>query len=185
MSARGTSTSGGRFGWAVALLARYGLGCLFIYLGLQKALHPVEFLKLVRQYDVFQSHFPLNFVAATLPWFEMFCGCLLVLGVAVRGTAVLLVGMLIPFTLAIFLRAKAISANGGLPFCAIQFDCGCGAGEILICKKLAENVVLAGLAVCLVFWKNQRFCLRGTLLPENQRCMEKEQEATLPRPFRE
>ena len=43
-------------GWRTAdvlpLLARLLLGVLFIYMGLNKALHPVEFLKLLRQYDV-------------------------------------------------------------------------------------------------------------------------------------
>jgi hypothetical protein len=90
----------------------------------------------------------------------------LMLGVAVRGTAVLLVGMLVPFTVAIFLRAKGMSATGGLPLCAIKFDCGCGAGEVLICKKLAENALLIGLAAFLAFWKSHRFCLRGDLLRE-------------------
>ena len=32
-----------------AVLARWLLGAVFLYLGLNKALHPVEFLKLVRQ----------------------------------------------------------------------------------------------------------------------------------------
>ena len=36
----------------LALLARCFLGGFFIYMGLHKALHPVEFLKLLRQYDV-------------------------------------------------------------------------------------------------------------------------------------
>ena len=33
----------------LAVLARWLLGGLFLYMGLNKALHPVEFLKLVRQ----------------------------------------------------------------------------------------------------------------------------------------
>src|ERR1051325_6191966 len=72
-------------------LVRCLLGALFIYMGLNKTLHPVEFLKLVRQYDVLHAPFALNLVASALPWFEVFCGMLLVLGVAVRGTAVMLV----------------------------------------------------------------------------------------------
>src|SRR5262249_8861706 len=70
----------------LALLVRCFLGGYFIYMGLHKALHPVEFLKLLRQYEVLHPYLLLNFVASTLPWFEIFCGLLLVLGVAVRGT---------------------------------------------------------------------------------------------------
>ncbi|MDB6034027.1 MAG: DoxX family protein [Verrucomicrobiales bacterium] len=169
-----------RFGTSVALLTRYGLGLLFIYMGLQKTLHPVEFLKLVRQYDLFHHYLPLNFVASTLPWFEIFCGTLLMLGVAVRGTAVLLVGMLVPFTVAIFLRAKAMSVTGGLPFCTIKFDCGCGAGEVLICKKLAENVMLMGLAMFLACWKIHLFCWRGALLPEQRQQVNKDDLLSTP-----
>jgi uncharacterized membrane protein YphA (DoxX/SURF4 family) len=147
-----------------AVLARWFLGGMFLYLGLSKALHPVEFLKLVRQYDLLQHHLLLNFVASTLPWFEIFCGLLLLLGVAVRGAAVMLVAMLVPFTWSVLLRALDIHAAGNLPFCAIKFDCGCGAGEVLICRKLAENVALTALSTALIFWRSHRLCLRPVLV---------------------
>ena len=57
------------------------------HMGLNKALHPEAFLKLVRQYELVQSPLMLNLIAAGLPWFEVFCGVLLVLGLAVRGSA--------------------------------------------------------------------------------------------------
>src|ERR1051325_10779615 len=43
-----------------AILARWILGCLFTYMGLAKAVHPVDFLKLVHQYDVVHTPFLLN-----------------------------------------------------------------------------------------------------------------------------
>jgi uncharacterized membrane protein YphA (DoxX/SURF4 family) len=143
-----------------ALLARWFLGAMFLYMGLNKALHPVEFLKLVRQYDMLHHHLLLNFVSSTLPWFEIFCGLLLLLGVAVRGAAVMLVAMLVPFTVVVLLRALEIHGAGGLPFCAIKFDCGCGAGEVFICRKLAENVLLTALSSALIIWRSHRLCLR-------------------------
>ena len=149
-----------------AVLARWFLGGMFLYLGLNKALHPIEFLKLVRQYDVLQHHLLLNLVVATLPWFEIFCGLLLLLGVAVRGAAVMLVAMLVPFTVAVLLRALAMQEAGGLPFCAIKFDCGCGAGEVLICRKLVENVLLIALSAALMFWRSHRLCLRHSAFKE-------------------
>ena len=147
-----------------AVLARWLIGALFIYMGLHKALHPVEFLKLIRQYDVLHPHLLLNFVASTLPWFEIFCGLLLVSGIAVRGAALLLVAMLIPFTAAVFMRALALQKTGGLPFCLIKFDCGCGSGEVLICRKLVENFLLTTVATGLIFWRGQRFCLRSSII---------------------
>src|SRR5436190_21908948 len=91
-----------------AACSRWLLGGLFLYMGLNKALHPVEFLKLLRQYDLLHHHLLLNLVAAALPWFEIFCGMLLLLGVAVRGAATMLVAMLVPFTIVILLRAVAM-----------------------------------------------------------------------------
>ena len=104
----------------------------------------VGFLKLLRQFDVMPGSMALNLAAAILPWLEMLCGLLLLAGVALRGTALLVLLMLIGFTTVVFTRAQDLRVwNVGL--CAIRFDCGCGAGDILICRKLAEN---AGCACC-------------------------------------
>ena len=145
------------------LLVRWALGALFIYMGLQKALHPVEFLKLVRQYELTDSSLFLNLVAAGLPWFEIYCGLLLVLGMAVRGAALLLVAMLIPFTLVVLRRALAIHGAGDIAFCAIKFDCGCGNGEVFICRKILENLLMVGGAFILIFHRKHPLCLRHTL----------------------
>lgn len=146
-------------------LARWGLGALFIYMGLKKALHPVDFLKLVRQYELVHQPLFLNLIAATLPWFEVFCGLLLLLGVAVRGASLLLVGMLIPFTALVLKRALAIQAASALAFCAIRFDCGCGAGVVWICHKLVENGFLILLCAVLLARRHHPWCLRPELLP--------------------
>jgi len=151
-----------RFGAIVVLLARFTLAAVFIYMGLNKALHPVEFLKLVRQYDAIHAPFLLNLTASTLPWMEVFCGVMLLAGIAVRGTAVVLVAMLIPFTILVLLRAMAISKAGGLALCDVRFDCGCGAGEVWICGKLAENVVLTAFSGTLILLRRGQFCLRHT-----------------------
>src|SRR5437667_11862034 len=89
----------------VALAARWILAGVFVYMGLSKALHPVDFLKLLRQYEVIESHILLDFIAAVLPWFEVLCGLLLLSGIAVRGTACLALVMLVAFTLAVLNRA--------------------------------------------------------------------------------
>jgi uncharacterized membrane protein YphA (DoxX/SURF4 family) len=145
------------------VLARWILGGLFVWMGLSKALNPVGFLKLVHAYDLVTSPLLLNLIAGILPWFEVFCGLLLLLGVAVRGTALVSGAMLVGFTLLVLRRALALHASGSLPFCAIKFDCGCGAGEVFICRKLAENTALALVSLGLVFLRQHHFCLRSTL----------------------
>ena len=143
----------------VGVVARWILGTLFFLMGLNKALHPVDFLKILREYDFTTSHVLLNLIAAALPWFEVVCGLLLLGGVAVRGSALLLIGMLVPFTLAVLSRAMAIHAANSIPFCAIRFDCGCGAGEVIVCHKLLENTALVLLATLLLIGRSHRWCL--------------------------
>jgi uncharacterized membrane protein YphA (DoxX/SURF4 family) len=148
---------------AAAVLARWALGALFVYMGLKKAMHPVEFLKLARQYEMVHSPFLLNSIAAVLPWFEAFCGVLLLAGIAVRGTALTLVAVLVPFTWLVLRRALALQALRAIPFCAVKFDCGCGAGEVYICGKLAENILLILVSCWLLSGAGRAFCARPAL----------------------
>ena len=134
----------------IALGARLLLGAIFVYLGIAKALDPVGFLKLVRQFELVSSPLLLNLVAAVLPWLEILCGLLLVLGTRVRAAALVVGALLAVFTAAIALRAWAIYRAGGTPFCGIHFDCGCGTGDVIVCTKLLQNLAL-GLLDWLVF----------------------------------
>lgn len=145
-------------------LARWLLGAAFLYLGMSKALHPVEFLKLMRQYDMTQNAWLLNSIAAGLPWFEVFCGLLLLAGVAVRGTALTLTVMLVPFTLLVLHRALLLQGAQNIPFCAVKFDCGCGTGAEFICHKLLENLFFLALSAWLLAGRGRQFSLRFSLI---------------------
>ena len=159
------------FGGA-ALVARWALGAYFVWMGWHKAVDPVGFLKLVRAYDLVETPLLLNLIAAGLPWFEIFCGVLLMVGVFPRGAALLLFAMLVPFTLAILRRALKLHETGSLPFCMIKFDCGCGSGEVFVCRKLAENTCWSLLSAWLALWG--RHCLvwlpgaKGTAKEQSQ-----------------
>ena len=146
------------------VLVRWSLGAVFIYTGLSKALHPADFLKLVRQYDLVQSSLALNSIAAALPWFEIFCGLLLLAGVAVRGAALTLVAMLLPFTALVFHRALAIQSALDIAFCAVKFDCGCGTGVVFICHKLLENFLLILFSAWLLTGRGRQLSLRFALI---------------------
>lgn len=156
------------------LIARLVLGGLFIWMGYNKVTHPTaDFLKAVRQYHALPETPPffLNASAIVLPWLELICGFALLLGFKLRGAAATIGLMLAVFTPAIFLRAMAVSAADGTPFMQIAFDCGCGAGEVVIWKKLLENSALFLVAMFVLFSKTRRFCLEsdgcsGRLDPE-------------------
>ena len=147
-----------------AVSARWLLAAVFLYMGLSKALDPVDFLKLLRQYDLTQTPLLLNSLAAALPWFEVFCGLLLLLGIAVRGTALTLIAMLVPFTLLVLHRALQLHAALAIPFCAVKFNCGCGGGAEFICRKVLENFLLILLSIWLLAGYGRRLSLRFNLI---------------------
>jgi uncharacterized membrane protein YphA (DoxX/SURF4 family) len=147
------------------LVARLVLAGVFIWMGLAKVLDPVDFLKLVREYHILPEvppHF-LNLTAVLLPPLEVVCAVALLIGVGVRGAAVTLLGMLLFFTGVVLLRSLQIYGAGGIDYCAIRFDCGCGGGEVLICWKLVENWGLILLAVLACVSRSRRFCLSNLL----------------------
>jgi hypothetical protein len=80
------------------------------------------------------------------------------------------VSMLVPFTLIVLKRALAIAGAKGLAFCAVKFDCGCGAGEVLICHKLVENGLQILLSCWLVSKSSGRLCGRFSLLQDRNAC---------------
>ena len=154
---------------AAALIGRWWLGFMFVIMGLHKALpDPGAFLKLVDQYDMVSNTFLLNCIAAALPWFEVYCGLLLLAGVAVRGAALSIAGMLVPFTVIVVKRALVIAATEHTAFCAVKFDCGCGAGEVYICHKVVENTLLLLLSLWLLSGRGRQLCLRFALLKDRQ-----------------
>jgi hypothetical protein len=51
----------------------------------------------------------------------------------------------------------------------VKFDCGCGAGEVLICHKLVENTVLLLLSAWLLTGRGRQLCLRFSLFREDDR----------------
>jgi uncharacterized membrane protein YphA (DoxX/SURF4 family) len=146
------------------VLARWSLGLVFVYMGWHKVVDPVAFMKMVRQYDLVGSSLALNSIAAVLPWFEVYCGLLLLAGIAVRGSAWVLIGMLAPFTFALLHRALAIHAAQAIAFCAIKFDCGCGTGEEYICVKLPLNCLLILLSGWLLSGRGRQLCARYSLI---------------------
>ena len=132
------------------LLLQWALGAHFLWMGISKTLDPVTFLKLLRQYELTHNYILLNGIAATLPWLEALCGLLLLTGIALRGTALVCLAMLIPFTLVVVAHARGLSTQLHIPFCAVRFNCGCGAGEVWICRKILENsvqMILTGIII--------------------------------------
>ncbi|MCK4658919.1 MAG: DoxX family membrane protein [Phycisphaerae bacterium] len=149
------------------LVTRVVLGSLFVWMGIVKILNPVDFVKLMQQYALLPllPHYVLNIVAVVLPWIETLCGVALLLGIGIRGAGLVSAVMLVMFTPLILIRGLEIYYQGGVSFCQVSFDCGCGAGIIMLCSKLAENFSLFLLALAATLSRSRRFCLGARRLP--------------------
>ncbi|NOT01913.1 MAG: DoxX family protein [Phycisphaerales bacterium] len=149
------------------IVARLVLGGLFIKMGVSKLDHPVKFLKDIREYGLlpeatfFDGLNLINLTAVALPWIEILCGLLLIVGLWLRGSSLVLGLMLAFFTTAIFWRAVGVYNAGGIAFCEIEFDCGCGAGPIVICYKLAENLSLLGMCVIALLSRSRKLAVES------------------------
>ncbi len=99
---------------AYVLLARVGLGCLFLYSALPKIRQPYDFLSDVYNYEIVGPRLGL-FVTTTLPWLELVAGTCLLGGIFVSGALLVSVGMAAMFT---FVISWAL-------YQGLRISCGC------------------------------------------------------------
>jgi uncharacterized membrane protein YphA (DoxX/SURF4 family) len=149
------------------LIARCVLGPMFIYYGVHKIGDPVDFLKQLKQYELLPLDPPIfmNLTVVALPWIEILCGLFLIFGFWLRGSALTVLTMLVVFTTAIAIRTIGIYQQGGQGFCDIAFDCGCGSGVIVICKKLAINTSLIIMSAIPLVSKSRLFAVDRLGIP--------------------
>lgn len=96
------------------LVLRLTLGIVFIAASLDKARHPLAFARAVSYYHIIPDEM-INTFALVVPWVELLAGAALVIGIASRGAALLIGGLLVVFTIAL---VSAIARG-------IDISCGC------------------------------------------------------------
>lgn len=126
----------------VVFAARVILGVVFIYASLDKIQHPGEFAQAIYNYRMVPN-VVINVMAIVLPWLELICGILIIVGVFVRGSALLIGAML-----AVFIIALSSALMRGL-----DISCGCftlEGGRSIAANTLVEDILLiicAGIAL--------------------------------------
>lgn len=126
----------------VVFAARVILGVVFIYASLDKIQHPGEFAQAIYNYRMVPN-VVINVMAIVLPWLELICGILIIVGVFVRGSALLIGAML-----AVFIIALSSALMRGL-----DISCGCftlEGGRSVAANTLVEDILLiicAGIAL--------------------------------------
>jgi putative oxidoreductase len=84
----------------IYLLLRVLMGLIFIWASWDKLLDPVAFAKVVYNYQIIPSSM-VNLVAIILPWIELTCGLLLILGLLTKGSVFMIDSLLFIFILAL------------------------------------------------------------------------------------
>jgi putative oxidoreductase len=114
--------------------ARLILGAVFIYASLEKIQNPAGFAQAIYNYRMVPESL-INIMAIVLPWLELICGVLIIVGVFVRGSALLIGAML-----AVFIVALSSAILRGL-----DISCGCftlEGGRGIAGKTLVEDILL-------------------------------------------
>lgn len=110
--------TGGRIAAWLAVPARWYLGVLFVGACLHKIAEPASFALDIATYDILPLA-AINLVAIGLPWIELIAGVMLMAGWRVRGSSLVVAGMML-----VFLLALCIALARGL-----DMSCGCFASQ--------------------------------------------------------
>jgi len=144
-----------KYGKWFGLLARLVLGGVLFAAGWLKIFTPAKSQMAVRAYEILPISIA-NFFGIALPWFELGLGILLVLGIAIRLSAMLGGALMLLFIAAI----SQAWARG------LSIDCGCfggggtvAPGQTKYLSEILRDTGLALLALYLFRYPLTRFAL--------------------------
>jgi uncharacterized membrane protein YphA (DoxX/SURF4 family) len=140
--------------WGVALVLRLYLGGLFIYASMYKISYPMEFAENIAAYQIV-PFWAVNLMAIVMPWTELICGILLVVGLRSKSAVCMIGGMLI-----LFIAAVSLGLIRKIPI-----GCGCfhSMEEPMNWTTLLRDFAWLGMAVH-VYWLDSAFQLERKFL---------------------
>ncbi len=153
-----------KYGKWFGLLSRLILGGVLFAAGWLKIFTPAKSQMAVRAYEVLPISLA-NFLGIALPWLEVGLGVLLILGIAVRISAIFGGGLMVVFIAAI----SQAWARG------LSIDCGCFGGggtvepgQTKYLSEILRDTGLALLALYLVRYPLTRFALEKSTKTEGE-----------------
>ena len=128
----------------VILAFRIVLGIVFLYASFEKIRDPGSFSGNIQNYQMLPYGIT-NLFSIFLPWVELYVGACLILGVFVDGSALLSVGMLVMFIIAL---GQALARG-------LDIECGCFSqeGSLVGLDILARDIVW--LVIAVLVWRRE------------------------------
>jgi putative oxidoreductase len=138
----------------LAFVLRVYIGSIFIYASMSKITDPAVFAENIAVYRI-MPYWGLNLTALILPWLELLCGFLLIIGLRTRATALILAGLLFMFTLFVIINI----------FRGSDITCGCfdEVGEPIGWAKVAQNTTWFIMTMMVFFFDRIFLFRRGGL----------------------
>lgn len=139
------------YGNKFTVVIRIVMGVMMIYSGFIKALDPIVFESIIMKYNIIPNFFA-PYPAIVLPYLEIIIGIFLVIGMRVKASAFLSMGLMVMF--AVFIAINIARGE--------SFDCGCfrfdwlglGISETISYTLLVRNFIL--FILFLIIFKTER-----------------------------
>jgi putative oxidoreductase len=138
----------------LALIFRLYLGGLFIYASMYKINYTAEFAESIASYQIV-PYWAVNLVAVGLPWTELICGAMLILGIRSRSAAAL-----ICLCLLVFAAGIGVSLVRDAPI-----SCGCFNSLDEISWRTLVRDLMWVLMILHVWFFDKAFHLEGKFSP--------------------
>jgi uncharacterized membrane protein YphA (DoxX/SURF4 family) len=144
----------------LSVILRFYIGGIFIYAGMSKVHYPGEFAENLAAYQML-PYWVVNIAAVVLPWIEIICGLLLIVGLKSR-VAASVNGML----LLIFIAGILINLLKGTPI-----NCGCfdSVGAQISWKDVFRDLGWFALTVQIFIFDRISFLNKDIFLPRKGR----------------
>lgn len=127
----------------LALILRLYIGGLFIFASMYKINYGAEFAETIASYQLV-PYWSVNILAITMPWLELICGIMLVVGFRAKSATVIIAFLLILFTIAVFINLLRDS----------PISCGCfsSSDAPISWMTLIRDLVWLGMCIHIFFF---------------------------------
>jgi len=136
----------------LAVIFRWILGLIFIYASIHKISDPFEFSEAIYNYRIFPD-FLINPLAICLPWLELLAGLSLIIGIYIKGGALIISILSLSFTIAL----------GAALFRGLDITCGCfyssGTKRIADWVTIAQDLGLLIMGIQVLFFDKAKYAL--------------------------